>query len=257
MRIISAIAILLISWSAYSQGLKGYVEDGTTHLSLHGAHIQNLTSKKLVTTAPNGTFDLPVEVGDSLLITYIGYEDYSLVVEDELLEERLFISLKPAEVTLDDVVVTPFPEYSRFKQMIIDTDPPDSSLTVSLPKVGKYAYYDARTVPIGGDLAALTIGIPFDLEGLTKRGKEKKKLKKKLEMERKWRIARQKFNRDWVGKLTKLEGDELTDFIAFCDFSVEYLVDASLIDIQDHVMTKLEKYQAKNQPKGDNYSPGA
>ena len=244
---------------SYSQNtdLKGFVKDSLTNKPLHGAHIQNITADKLVTSAPNGFFEMPVQVGDSLVVTYIGFEPYPIVITQEL-NETLSVTLRASSFELMDIVVTPFPEYERFKEMILEVNPPDSSISFSLPKVGKFAFYDPRTAPLDIDPLAPSVRIAFDLEPLTKRGREKKKLKKILEKERKWKIALQKFNRDWVGELTRLEGNELTSFIAFCDFSVDYIIETPLIELQDEVLALLKSFQKKDSKEEPNrYTPGA
>lgn len=159
---------------------------------------------------------------------------------------------------MQDVVVTPFPEYRRFKQIILETEPTDSSLHIDVHKVGRYAFYDPRSAPINQDLAPPTVRIPFDLEGLTRRGKEKKKFIQVLEDERKWKLASEKFNREWLEDLTNLAGEDLTDFIAFCDFSADYILKTHLIDLKSQVMVLLKEFQSVEQnSKNDQYLPGA
>jgi len=253
------IVTCLCSFAQQSFFLKGYIENENTKTPLHGAHVKNLTSRKLTTSGPNGTFDLPVNVGDSIVITYVGYEPFSIVVKDGLLKSRLTISLNLLEVSLEEVVVTPLPEYAEFKQMIIDLDPPDSTLNLVLPKVGVYAFYDPRSAPIGNkEFSPPSVGVSLDFEGLTKRGKEKKKLQKKLASEKKWQLAREKFNRDWVKSLTQLEGVELTDFIAFCDFSADHIIETHIIELKTEILALLKEFKEDQIPSEKNRRfPGA
>ena len=59
-----------------------------------------------------------------------------------------------------------------------------------------------------------------------------------------------KFTREWVGENTKLEGDKLTSFIAYCDFSVEYLASATLFDIHQRMMAILPEFLEECEKKG-------
>lgn len=260
MRSFSVILGFVFSLYCYGQGepLEGYIEDQSNFLPLHGAHIQNHSSKKLVISAPNGTFTMPVAIGDSIAISYTGFETQSFVVTQDHIEKRQFFSFKPDEVTLQDIVVTPFPEYWRFKQLILEIDPPDSSLNIQVPSVGKYAFYDPRSTPLNQNLEAPMVRIPFDLERFTKRGKEKKKLAEILAQDRKWKLANEKFNRDWVASLTNLEADELTSFIAFCNFSADYIIETHLVDLKTQVLVLLEEFNSDSKESGkEHYSPGA
>ncbi len=145
MRISLIVLLLTISIGSFGQkkSLKGFVIDSSTNQPLHGAHIQNVTADKLVVTEPNGYFDMPLLSGDSIVITYIGYEPYSLLPTHHI-DSTLTIGMKPSSVELIDVVITPFPAYEIFKQIILEVDPPDSSISMVLPKVDKYAFYDSR-----------------------------------------------------------------------------------------------------------------
>ena len=244
---------------AQERNLKGYVEDRSTSSPLHGAHIQNIRTRKLAITSLNGTFAIPASVGDSIILSYTGFERKLLIVTEDKLQKPLSIALNPAEIELNDVVITPFPEYWRFKQMILETDPQDSSLAISLPMVGKYAFYDPRSepMPLQENLLAPSIAVPINLEGLTKRGKEKKKLQKALEQERKWKIASEKFNRQWVKDLTELEGEVLTNFIAFCNFSADYIIETHLLELKAEILVLLSEFKASAAPDETPYTPGA
>ena len=259
MKVILALLLVFIHSYCFAQQqeLKGYIEDQSSVLPLHGAHIQNITSQQLAISAPNGTFSLLVSEGDSIIISYTGYQFHAFKVEAHHIAERQFISLMPDQVILKDVVVTPFPEYWRFKELILETQPVDSSVHINLPKVDKYAFYDPRTASLDGDLGAPTVSIPFDLEKFTKKGKEKKKLKEILERERKWKSAQSRFNRDWVAKLSGLTGDELTDFIAFCNFTADHIIETSLTDLKNQVLVLLEEFRSGLDSSDGMKNPGA
>ena len=52
-----------------------------------------------------------------------------------------------------------------------------------------------------------------------------------------------KFTRDWVKTETGLDGEQLTYFIAFCDYDLDYLDRSSLYIIKENMMTKLEEFR--------------
>lgn len=247
MRSITVIAIFLFSWNTYSQDLIGNVEDGSSKLPLHGAHVRNLSKNQLVTTGPDGAFQLPVSLGDSILITFVGYEHYFMVVRKEHLLKRLSISLNEQEVTLDDVVVTPFTEYAE--KPVIELDSVEA-VPLKLPEATYEFNYDPREEPIPDkNESTFGTGIRFNMEKFTKRHKEKVHYSESRDRDQKWKIAELKFNRERLTEITKLEGDDLTNFIAYCNFSVDYLAQASELDIQFLVLEKLEKYKSESKPR--------
>jgi len=54
--------------------------------------------------------------------------------------------------------------------------------------------------------------------------------------------ARLNFTREWVSENTKLEGDKLTSFIEYCDFSEAYLASSSQFEIYELMMDLLPKF---------------
>ena len=260
MRLVFLLILLTPAILTFSQQevFKGFIISTDYDIPLHGAHIKNLSQNTLVTSRLNGTFEIPVFSGDTLEITYVGYQTQLLTIDLNALDNRTSISMQLEKVILDDIVVTPFPEYSDFKQMILELDPPDSSLKIKVPAVGRLAFYDPREAPVVFDPTAPSIAIPFNLEGLTKLGKEKKKYRKVLELEKQWKEAHEKFNREWVAEITGLEGQELTSFIAFCDFSAKYIIETHLIELKEEMLALLDEFQSTTANMNENrYTPGA
>ena len=258
MRILFFSVLSFLALFAFGQehDFNGLVESKEQGIPLHGAHVINLSSQTLTTSGPKGNFEIRASAGDTLKITYVGYQPILLVVTDANQKSRTIISLKPMEVVLEDVVVTPFPDYWDFKQMVLDASVPDSALNIPLPKVAKYAFYDPRSAPIESEIPPPAIGIPFDLSGLLKQSREKKKLQQKVEKELKWQRAHQKFNRDWVGEVTLLEGDELTDFLAFCNFSADHIIETHLIELKEEVLALLFEFKTDQLDSASRHRPG-
>lgn len=224
--------------------VEGFITDG--QIPLHGAHIQNISKEKLTTSAPNGFFTIPAQVGDSIAISYVGYEDTVLITDLVMLTTKPNIQLEKSKIVLDEVVITPFPDYWDFKQLILDTEPPaDTVIKYDLPVVSLNHFYDPRSEPIAPSQSnGATVRIGFDLTGLTKKGKEKKKLIEKRKEKELWEKAHQKFNRDWVSQITGLDGNELTDFIDYCHFTPEYIIETPHYELHHKVMALLEEFHA-------------
>lgn len=93
---ILSILFVIVSFSLFSQ-LKGIVfgSDGTTRVKLEGAKIKLLNSKTGSVTSEEGKFELilPKELPDTLVITAVGYNSDTVVVN----KDDRFISL---EITL-------------------------------------------------------------------------------------------------------------------------------------------------------------
>ncbi len=226
-----------------------------------GVHISNLNAGLLTNTNENGTFKIPVQPGDSLIISYVGYKSITYIIDENPPRDLVKFYLTQEAIQLTEVEVNVFPEYWRFKQQIIDTQTMDSTHVVfGLDAIPLDAYEVAANEQkiSPPDYQAPAIAIGFDLGGLTKKGKEKKKLEEILAKQEMERAAYRKFNREWVGKETKLQGDELTDFIAYCKFTPKYLAETSVFEIHVRMMALLDEFKSeKGKSKDRNNSPGA
>ena len=226
-----------------------------------GVHVSNQNAGLLTNTNLNGTFKIPVQPGDSLLLTFVGYEPLTFVVPEGQETELLSFQMMQTVTQLAEVEVNVFPEYWRFKQMIVDSQPEDTEHVVfgldAIP-LNAYALEANEQKIVPENYQAPTLAIGFNLGGLTKEGKEKRKLEKILAKQEIERKAYLKFNREWIAKETKLNGDELTDFIAYCKFKPEYLANSTLFEIRERMMALLEDFKAE-QGVSDNrsYHPGA
>ena len=95
-----------------------------------------LQNKNLATASDlYGYFNFPAEIGDTLLFTAIGYQMQTLVVKDTFNVEYPYLEIFMQEDTirLEELVIRPWQgNYERFKQAVIEYDPPDTDLDRAL-----------------------------------------------------------------------------------------------------------------------------
>jgi len=223
--------------SAQRNYLFGSVVDSTNY-PLSDVYVRNTTAGLITNTDTEGDFRIPVQEGDTLVISYIGYETILQEINSDLLQnESTTFQLSAKTTFLDEVTITRFPEYQQFKQQLLATDPGDSSFEVyGVPKV-VITQEDRLN-------ASLAIRGPFSAvhNTFSKRAKEQKKVRKLLQNQEGRDKARTKFTRDWVSEMTRLEGDKLTSFIAYCNFSEKYLVETPEYVIHEDMMALLPKF---------------
>ncbi len=257
---------MFFSFWGFSQREKlvGTIQDSTSGEGLIGVHIINATLGKLAISSPDGRFQLPVQIGDLVTISHVGYKRAEFIVSEKT-PDKITISLMQEITELDEVRVSVLPEYSRFKQLILETQPMDSSLVVfgldAIPKeyLEEVPVNQQKVSPFPNKVSP-GIALNFSLSGLIGEGKEKKKMQKILAKQELARTANLKFNREWVAEETGLDGDELTSFIAYCNFSLEFIVETPLYDIHNDMMALLEDFhqdQIKSSKRDNWYTPGA
>lgn len=236
-------AFVLLSFGQQNP-LNGVVKDQETTEALIGAHIKNLASGSATSSNHEGVFSIPAQVGDTLLFSFIGYQLLGWTVKEEWFDQNLVtFELSPDTIYLAEVVIGKLPEYDRFKQLIIETQPVDTAFEI----------FGLAAIPMDVPPAVTeadmqkgpSLGFTFDMGGMTKRGKEKKKMMQILERKGMIQKAESKFSREWVSQETRLEGDQLTSFIAYCKFTPEFLSETSLFVIYEKMMGLLQNFEAE------------
>ncbi|MEM9337241.1 MAG: hypothetical protein AAGA66_00815 [Bacteroidota bacterium] len=245
MRHLLILLFLSLSTLALSQRafFYGFVQDSTTKEELVGTHIRNISSDKLAISDAYGKFRLTAQVGDSIVLSNVGYQMLLWIAKENwFTSERVTFSLPVDTIYLEEIVVGKLPEYSKYKQMIIDTQPEDTSFWyfgVPQPEMkGSVLEKKQYTNP----LFIASHPITFWHHAFSKKEKQKRKM---VEIQRQSGIrdkADQKFTREWVRDVTKLQGDRLTDFIAYCKFTPKYLAETPLYVIQERMLVLLNDF---------------
>ncbi|MEQ8471295.1 MAG: hypothetical protein RIC35_08915 [Marinoscillum sp.] len=93
----------------------GQVIDLQSREPIPFAHIISAT---LGTTSNlEGKFRMPVNVGDTLLITHVNFEPFRAIVTSDSMN----IFLKPSDVLLNEVIIGLLPSEAQFKQEILES----------------------------------------------------------------------------------------------------------------------------------------
>lgn len=209
-----------------------------------GAHIQNIDAGSLTSTTPEGKFKIPAQAGDTIVISSVGHKTLAWVADSTWFQQSEIEFLLPVNtIYLDEVVVGEFPEYERFKDLIIKEQPKDTTFSVfGVPQVVMDPHPQMEKSEYLNPVFVFFHPVSAIHHSVSKKEKEKRK----MQHIRKTRFiaekARLKFTRAWVSENTKLEGDKLTSFIAYCNFSEEYLASSSQFAIYELMMDLLPKF---------------
>jgi hypothetical protein len=237
-------ALLLIGFAALAQGpvkkgeyiFKGQLVDADSAIAVSLAHITNPYKGTLTVSRVDGAFTMPVESGDTLLISNIGYVTLKYVVPAKASEGVVMIKLQPKTEQMQEVVITKFPSEARFKEQLLGLKLPDEGIAMDLPA----PVIEKRTDE--GDPGGVTV---FSHSGAIS-GFANKFNNKERGRQFKARIAAQeqnqayiatKFNKEVVQNITGLEdGEKLNEFMKFCVLPENFLIKASEYEIHEAVL---------------------
>lgn len=218
--------------------LNGVVKDSLTGQDMLGVHIKNINASSLTSSNAYGKFRIPVQFGDTLVFSNVGYKTISWVLGEDLYEQaEIEFFMRINTVYLDEVIIGDFPEYERFKEMILEAQPKDTSMQIfGVDPVVMTGDKRLDESYIRNPLFAALHPIDFVYQNFSKREKEKRKHYKLIQNQHITEKVNAKFTREWVQEMTNLEGDKLTSFIAFCKFETAYLAKTPLYMINERMV---------------------
>ncbi|MBV6647801.1 MAG: hypothetical protein KI790_20245 [Cyclobacteriaceae bacterium] len=228
---------------------KGQLLDLSDSSAIAFAHIRNLSTDLGTTSSFQGKFQMIASAGDSLWISMVGYRSIGLIVTPDFLDRPFWrIYVERDTVMLDEVVIHELPSEESFRQQVLEYQSVDTSFQLfGIPSAGPTENKLLNEKVIKSPLFALAHPVSFLYYNTSKKEKEKRKMHKIRKNADNTRLIEQKFNRDFVAELTKLEGDKLTYFIAYCNFSEEFILKNTKFRIAEVIQEKLVAFENEYQ----------
>lgn len=207
-------------------------------------HVRNINAGLLTSTDPYGKFKIPAMVGDTLVLSSVGHQTLAWIAKEEWFDEQEVEFLLPVNtIYLEEVVVGEFPEYERFKDQIISTEVEDTTFhAYGVPIVKMDPYPQMEKNEYLNPVFVFFHPVSALHHSFSKKEKEKRKMQQIRKQQFMMENVNLKFTRDWVAESTKLEGDKLTSFIAFCNFTPEYIAATPEYMIHERMMALLPDF---------------
>jgi len=192
---------------------------------LNNVHVINMTSEKVTASFREGNFYIPVNIGDQLLFSSIGYRLQELIITDSILEsdDPVQIYLTEQIYMLETINVWPYQTFAQFKQAFLDLELEEEALDVRLPK----AVYRKDFQP--GEFGKVTISGPITAlyMAFSKEGKSIRKYNKLIQKAEYDRFLSYKYNSDIVQTVTGIKDEtELQEFMEYCDLTDEFIINS-------------------------------
>ena len=222
----------------------GVVKDSLSGEEMVGTHVRNLDAGSVTSTNQDGKFKIPAKLGDTLVFSNVAYKTLAWVADSSWFVKNEVAFLLPLNtVYLDEVIVGDFPEYQQFKEKIINTQAFDTSFQVfGVPRVEMDPYPQLEKSEYLNPVFVFFHPISALHHSFSRKEKEKRQMQTIRKRQFLTEKARLKFTREWVSENTKLTGDKLTSFIAYCNFSDDYLASSSQFAIYELMMDLLPQF---------------
>lgn len=225
--------------------LKGSVIHSQTKLPMSNVHVINASRVKGTVTSLSGTFEIEAKVNDTILFTYIGYENVKVKVTNDWIKQnptKIYLSEKT--YVLDEVVVA---KYNLTGYVEVDTrliPVADDSYRFSIS--GLPAGYESGSYKPGAIAKLLgSISNPTDFlyNIFGKRTKEMKKLKEMKKDDTVRNLLATKFDRETLAALLEINKDDIPLILQNCNYSEYFIKTANDLQIMDAISSCYEEYK--------------
>ncbi len=183
------------------------------------AQVINLKKNQAVLTDTTGRFHIFATNKDSLLITSLGYEKKIIPVRFFLRNEQLILKEKIYDISSVDIYAL------RWQDFVYDfMHAPEEDLE---NKTRITAWIQTLFSPneLAMITAAASVGIPINYK--TKKQKAREKVAELEQQEKTDEIYTKRYTRELVASATGLHGNDLTNFIQYCNFSKDFVTESS------------------------------
>lgn len=135
--------------------LSGVVISAETKAGIPGVHIYVPRSGRGTVSSPTGYFSLPLLVGDSLLISSVGFQRQAYLIPGDRGGSITHVFELEIDTTyLDNVDIFPYPTEEALKEAILALKIEDETEQLRERLDGQYIAYLAMTTPYDGSLNA-------------------------------------------------------------------------------------------------------
>ncbi len=223
--------------------LRGRLMDAEYKDPVRYATILVVNKNKGTNSTSKGTFNIPVQIGDTIRFTSIGYEPLEIFIDDnvvESLDEELMLFMIPKIYELDSVVVFELGDdfyLRRKKGQPIDIvglpKPPENPKDWSKPQVTWGTEY-------GGGVTISGLLNVFDRKLQEQKRVERLQEAKQYQETRRQKID-SKFNKKFVKMITGIDDRVIDEFMEFCSFTDNFILDSTEYQL---TLGLLDRYQA-------------
>ncbi len=229
--------------------IRGKILNDSTGRAIPFAHLFNESNRFGTISDKNGNFSIPGSHTDTLVVSALGYLARVVYMNDNLYKKSTVVRLFPVVYEIEAVDIISFRDYEHFKKAFVAldlSDTPQRQLRESLqPFIEQAAEEGAgRGEMVQRQLQPNIRPVKGNITLYSKEDLQRMNLEKVKSQEKRQHVIDEKFNRDIVAQVTKLESDEeITEFMGFCNFTEDFLYQANLYEILVEIERKFKAFK--------------
>lgn len=248
--IITLCILVLVSFMAGAQELKGYVKLLDNDSALASAFIENKTTRASTSSSSKGFYNMTARPGDRLRISLLGFETKEITL-GETGSGSFTIYLKKQVNELDEVLVESLSAYQRDS---IKRAKQYEALLKREPVVVRNDTQQANLIrrSFSGPGSYYSWAFPgFLSKKLEKRVGRAKRIFRQKEQFLAWEreaFVESIYTKDLVRELTSLEGPDCRDFINYYPMDYRFARTANKIELRSWIKANYRDWISKDKP---------
>jgi hypothetical protein len=245
--------------NAQSGPLRGKVVDSETGKSIEYGIVLNYSRHITMYSSVTGEFYLQAVAGDTLVLSAIGYYYKKIIITDSLLSASMPVpfSIDPRTFEIGEAKIVPLGTYDQFRENFVNLDKPKTQteqladrLSDWSQKAGREGYDLYQQNRERNGISLLTVPIR------SREDRERIALTKIMEKEKVRNSIYQKFNPEVIKNVTGMTEDhEIVEFMVFCDFDDQYMLDVNQYTLMEQIALKYELFKKKKRAEQSGENP--
>lgn len=231
------------------QIVMGTVRNATNYEPISFAIVQNEMLKTRIISDEKGKYNIPINRGDLLKITAIGFEDGFYIVNDSISFIHDFpIQLKPRVYELKEFTLTPYKTVMQFKHAVANLKLTDEN---PFPDLNLPFNISSTETNESGNLNPIVISGPISLiyNTFSHHAKMLKKYNKLVVKDYETAGIEKRLKKVLIEELIPFKStEEMDNFIAYCQFDFSFLLNMTDYELIALLQTKYKEYLQKQYP---------
>ncbi len=215
----------------------GKIVDAQSGKAIPSATVVNKNSRQITKTGENGNFLLRAAKGDSIKVSSVGYKMTGIVFDGVKAEPIIF--LKQDAIALREVVVRDKRLELVKKQIDELLQSPEASTKLKWKDISNLVMMN----PSGSTPGSIGISIDGLYQLFSKEGKTRRKLEAMKQEDLKKLLVEYRYNTEYISYITKLKGQELKNFMKYCNLPDNFVLSANDYDLTFEVFRCLEDFK--------------
>ncbi|GAB3504131.1 peptidase associated/transthyretin-like domain-containing protein [Emticicia fontis] len=230
--------LLLANTTVFAQNgyVLGRAIDKTTKQGIPSATVVNKNTKQITRTSDNGNFLVKASKGDSIKISSVGYKNAGIAWDG--------VNMEPVIEMPQDAIVLPEVTIKDRRIEIIRKQIDD---LLAAPEASTKLKWKDISNLITTNTSSPGGGIGISIDGLydlfSKEGKSRRKLEAMKQEDLRKLLVEYRYSSEYVSYVTKLKGQELKDFMKFCNLPDNFVLTANDYDLTFQVFRCLDEFK--------------